>query len=283
MINLNTPQLGLGPVAESSTDAMKISVLASGSSGNVTYIETPTHKVLVDAGLSGKKINELMQSIGRDLQDVDSLFVTHEHTDHAKSVGVLARKYGINVYANEKTWSAIAGKVGKIPLEQKFDLEAGEIQELDGLDVQSFPVSHDAIDPQFYEMHYGGKSFVILTDTGYVSERMAGVIKNADGYLFECNHDMDMLRMGAYPWPLKQRILGDTGHLSNEDGANALMEVLGNRTKRIYLGHLSRENNMKALAHLTVASMMTEKDYGVEHDFHLLDTDPDAATDLTIL
>ncbi|KRN97304.1 metallo-beta-lactamase superfamily protein [Furfurilactobacillus siliginis] len=265
------------------TDAMKISVLASGSTGNTTYIETPTHKVLIDAGLSGKKIAGLMQQIGRDLNDVDSLFVTHEHTDHAKGVGVLARKYGINVYANEKTWDAINDKVGKIPLDQKFSLEAGEIQSLGDLDVQSFPVSHDAVDPQFYELHHDGKSFVVLTDTGYVSERMAGVIKNADAYLFECNHDMEMLRMGAYPWSLKQRILGDTGHLSNEDGANALMQVVGNNTKRIFLGHLSQENNMQSLAHLTVASMMQEHDFGVEHDFHIFDTEPDSATDLMTL
>ncbi|MGV0168425.1 MBL fold metallo-hydrolase [Furfurilactobacillus sp. WILCCON 0119] len=262
---------------------MQISVLASGSAGNVTYIETPEHKILVDAGLSGKKIDGLMHEIGRDLHDVDSLFVTHEHTDHAKSVGVLARKYGVNVYANEKTWAAMGSKIGNIPLDQKFELEAGEIQSLGDLDVQSFPVSHDAVDPQFYELHHDGKSFVILTDTGYVSERMAGVIKNADAYLFECNHDMEMLRMGAYPWSLKQRILGDTGHLSNEDGATALMQVLGQRTKRIFLGHLSQENNMKSLAHLTVASMMAEKDFGVEHDFHILDTDPDQATGLMTL
>lgn len=278
MIDLSNPH-SLSTIS-TDTDEMKISVLASGSTGNTTYIETPTHKVLVDAGLSGKKINELMHQIGRDLNDVDSLFVTHEHTDHSKSVGVLARKYGINVYANEKTWNAMSGKIGKIPLDQKFDLEAGEIQSMGDLDVQSFPVSHDAVDPQFYELHHDGKSFVILTDTGYVSERMAGVIKNADAYLFECNHDMEMLRMGGYPWPLKQRILSDTGHLSNEDGANALMQVLGNRTKRIFLGHLSQENNMKTLAHLTVASMMEEHDFGVEHDFRILDTDPDSATNL---
>ena len=131
-------------------------------------------------------------------------------------------------------------------------------------------------------MHYAGKSFAIVTDTGYVSDRVKGIVENADGYLFECNHDTEMLRAGIYPWSLKQRILSDQGHLSNEDSANALMSVLGTRTKQIYLGHLSQENNVKELAHLTVKRQMQAKDFGVDQDFCLLDTDPAQATELTV-
>ncbi|KRN19436.1 MBL fold metallo-hydrolase [Pediococcus claussenii] len=267
----------------SSDKGLKVSVLASGSTGNVTYIETPEHKVLVDAGLSGKKIAGLMDSIGRDLNDVDSLFITHEHTDHIKGAGVLARKYNLNVYANKGTWAAIGSKIGKLDNAQKFIFDANTVKTLGDLDVESFSVSHDAAEPQFYEFHHDGKSFVILTDTGYVSDRVAGTINNADGYLFEVNHDMEMLRMGEYPWPLKQRILGGHGHLSNEDGANALMNVMGNRTKKIYLGHLSLHNNMKELAHLTVTSMMQNNDLGVGHDFEVLDTDHEKADKLTLI
>ncbi|GAF41512.1 Zn-dependent hydrolase [Agrilactobacillus composti DSM 18527 = JCM 14202] len=259
---------------------LRISVLASSSSGNTTYIETPKRKMLVDAGLSGKKIAALMDSIGRSLADVDTLLVTHEHTDHIKGVGVLARRYGMDVYANAKTWQAMGPKIGKVPNEQKHIFEMGKALSFDDLDVESFGVSHDAIAPQFYEFHHNGRSFVILTDTGYVSEQVAGVIKNANGYLFECNHDVEMLRAGWYPWPLKQRILGDKGHLSNEDGGNALMDVIGNATKRIYLGHLSQENNVKELAHLTIAQMLEANDFGVDHDFKLLDTDPAVADPL---
>ncbi len=264
-------------------DNLKVSILASGSTGNATYLETPGHKILIDAGLSGKKLEELMHSIGRTLKSVDSLFVTHEHTDHCKGAGVLARRYGLDVYANEGTWGAMSKRIGQIPVGQKHILPAGQVQSLGGLDVESFSVSHDAIDPQFYEVHYHGKSFVIITDTGYVSDRVCGTIRDADGYLFECNHDVEMLRMGGYPWPLKQRILSDTGHLSNEDGANALMETLGNRTKQIYLGHLSQENNVKALAHMTVQTIMQGHDLAVDHDFALLDTDPYQATPLTVI
>ena len=259
---------------------MQVSVLASGSTGNATYIETPEHQVLIDAGLSGKKIEELMNSIGRTLNDVDSLFVTHEHTDHSKGVGVLARRYGMDVYANQKTWDAMTPKIGKIKLEQKHLLEAGEVLSLGDLDVESFGVSHDAADPQFYEVHHAGHSFAIVTDTGYVSERVEGVIRDAEAILMECNHDTEMLRMGPYPWALKQRIMSDTGHLSNEDGARALIDVLGNDTKQIFLGHLSKENNIKELAHLTVENIMKQHDLAVEHDFHLWDTSSNQATAL---
>ncbi len=262
---------------------MKISVLASGSSGNATYVETNKRHILIDAGLSGKKIEALMNSIGKSLKDVDSLLITHEHTDHCKGAGVLARRYGMDLYANEGTWEAMENKLGKIPLEQKHVFKEGQVLTLDDLDIESFGVSHDARQPQFYEMHHDGKSFAIVTDTGYVSPRVEGIIKDADAYLFECNHDVEMLRMGMYPWPLKQRILSDTGHLSNEDGANALMDVIGNHTKKIYLGHLSRENNVKELAHLTVDHIMRAHDLAVDHDFYLYDTDPEQATSLAEL
>lgn len=262
------------------SDSMQISILASGSAGNATYIETPQHQVLVDAGLSGKKIEELMNSIGRTLKDVDSLFVTHEHTDHSKSVGVLARRYGMNVYANQKTWEAMEPKIGKIKPAQKYVFEPEQTLSLGDLDIESFNVSHDAANPQFYELHHAGHSFAIVTDTGYVSNRVEGIIKDAQAYLLECNHDTEMLRMGPYPWALKQRIMGDTGHLSNEDGARVMMDVLGNDTKQIFLGHLSKENNIKELAHLTVENIMKQHDLAVGHDFQLLDTSPDQASPL---
>ena len=186
----------------------------------------------------------------------------------------------MDVYANQKTWDAMTPKIGKIKLEQRHLLEAGKVLSLGDLDVESFGVSHDAADPQFYEVHHAGHSFAIVTDTGYVSERVEGVIRDAEAILMECNHDTEMLRMGPYPWALKQRIMSDTGHLSNEDGARALIDVLGNDTKQIFLGHLSKENNIKELAHLTVENIMKQHDLAVEHDFHLWDTSPNQATAL---
>ena len=265
------------------TDALKVSILASGSSGNVTYIESGKKKLLVDSGLSGKKVTELLKQINRDIADIDGILVTHEHRDHIHGVGVLARKYKMDVYANEKTWQAMSPIIGEVKTEQKHIFEMGTTLSIGDIDIESFGVSHDAVAPQFYCFHKNNKRFAMITDTGYVNDRMRGVVENANAYLFESNHDLEMLRMGAYPWSLKQRILGDKGHLSNEDGAIAMAEVLGDATKRIYLGHLSRENNLKELAHMTAVSVLREKGTGVEEQFKIYDTDPDKAAPLFIV
>lgn len=264
-------------------DNLHIAILASGSTGNSTYIETPHHRILIDAGLSGKKLEERMKKIGRSLKDVEAVFVTHEHTDHCHGVGVIARRYGINVYANQKTWDAMEHKVGKIPSEQQRDIEHNTVTDLGDLQVESFSVSHDAADPQFYIVHHDNESFCVLTDTGYVSDRVLGTIRDADGYLMECNHDVEMLRNGPYSWPLKQRIMSDEGHLSNSEGADALMGIIGPRTKRVFIGHRSQHNNLRSLAHLTVATTLEQHDFGVDHDFKLDDAEPDQPSGLLTL
>ena len=261
----------------------KYSILASGSPGNSFYLETPEKKILVDAGLSGKKITSLLAEIDRDPSDLDAILVTHEHKDHIHGVGVLARKYGMDIYANEKTWQIMDSKnmLGKIDNSQKHVFSRDKLLTFGDIDIESFGVSHDAIDPQFYRFMKDGKSFVMLTDTGYVSDRMAGIIENADGYLIESNHDVEILRAGSYPWSTKQRILSDQGHLCNEDGADAMIRTIGNKTKKIYLGHLSKENNIKELAHMTMENQLARADFGVGTDFKVYDTSPDAATPLT--
>ncbi|MGQ2283192.1 MBL fold metallo-hydrolase [Apilactobacillus kunkeei] len=266
------------------TDDMKVSVLSSGSGGNVTYIETNQHKILLDAGLSGVRIEKLMKSINRSMKDVDMLLVSHEHTDHSKAVGVLARRYPqISVYANQPTWDAMHETIGEIPNEQKNIFPPNMVMNFGDIDIESFAVSHDAAQAQFYDFHHHNKSFVVLTDTGYISDHIFGVINNANAYVLECNHDVEMLRSGEYPWSLKQRIMSDEGHLSNEDGADSLMECIGYDTKRIFIGHRSHHNNVKELAHLTVASMLEENDFGVGTDFDLLDTDVEKASKLFTL
>lgn len=263
------------------TQGFQYSILASGSSGNCFYLETDQKRLLVDAGLSGKKITSLLAEIDRKPDDLDAILVTHEHKDHIHGVGVLARKYNLDIYANQETWRAMEKDLGKLDVSQKHIFEMGKTKTFGDIDVESFGVSHDAAAPQFYRFMKDGKSFVMLTDTGYVSDRMAGLIENADGYLIESNHDIEILRSGAYPWSLKQRILSDLGHLSNEDGAETMIRSLGNRTKRIYLGHLSKENNIKELAHMTMVNQLAQADLAVGHDFQVFDTSPDTATPLT--
>ena len=252
-------------------------------SGNAFYVETPKQKLLIDAGLTGKKITSLLADIGRTPEDLDAILVTHEHSDHIKGVGVLARKYKLDVYANEATWKIIDDKnmIGKLDVAQKHVFGRDKTLTFGDLDIESYGVSHDAVDPQFYRLIKDDKSFVMLTDTGYVSDRLAGLIENADAYLIESNHDIDILRSGSYPWSLKQRILSDKGHLSNEDGAETMIRTIGQRTKKIYLGHLSQENNIKELAHMTMETQLMSADFGVGRDFKVLDTSPNHATPLT--
>lgn len=256
--------------------SIRFSVLASGSTGNAFFIETDETKLLVDAGLSGIQLERLFSQINIDPSTLHGILVTHEHGDHIKGLGVMARKYNLPIYANQKTWGAMEKSIGKISLEQKFLFETNEVKTFGNLDIESFAVSHDAIDPMFFTFHQGNRKVALVTDLGYVSERIKKTIEDADAYIFEANHDVGMLRMGRYPWSVKRRILGDSGHVSNEDCGLALSDVISNKTKRIYLAHLSQDNNMKDLARMSVDQELQK--HGINID--LYDTDPASATEL---
>ncbi|SFC17396.1 Phosphoribosyl 1,2-cyclic phosphodiesterase [Bacillus sp. OV322] len=262
---------------------MHFSVLASGSTGNAFFVETEDQSFLVDAGLSGKAMEGLFSEIGRDMSKLSGILVTHEHSDHIKGLGVVARKHNLPIYANKKTWDAMERSIGAIPLEQKFAFEMEQVKTFGSLDIQSFGVSHDAAEPMFYVFHQGEKKLVLITDTGYVSDRVKGIISNADAYIFESNHDVSMLRMGRYPWSIKRRILSDVGHVSNEDAALAMSDVAGDRTKRIYLAHLSLDNNMKDLARMSVEQTLQTQGIVIGEQFSLYDTDPKKPTELVQL
>lgn len=255
---------------------MRFSVLASGSTGNAFYIETDKTKLLVDAGLSGKQIDRLFTEVAADPKELDGILVTHEHTDHIKGLGIIARKYKLPIYANEKTWKAMEKAIGKIQTDQKFDFAANHVQTFGDIDVESFSVSHDAVDPMFFTFHHEDKKVALVTDLGYVSERIKKTIAGANAFIFEANHDVSMLQMGSYPWNVKRRILGDYGHVSNEDCGLALSDVITNETKRVYLAHLSKDNNMKELARMSVDQVLRERDIKM----NLYDTDPITATPL---
>ncbi|WP_152657500.1 MBL fold metallo-hydrolase [Oceanobacillus sp. CFH 90083] len=255
---------------------LRFSVLASGSTGNAFYIESEQQRLLVDAGLSGKKMDGLFQKIDVDPARLDGILVTHEHSDHIKGLGIFARKYNLPIYANEKTWQAMTGSIGKLTIDQKFQFDMESVRSFGDIDVESFGVSHDAAEPMFYTFRNNGQKVALVTDLGYVSERIKKTVEDADAYIFEANHDVEMLRMGRYPWNVKRRILGDSGHVSNEDCALALTDVITDRTKRIYLAHLSLDNNMKDLARMSVNQILTER--GIDIELH--DTDPEAPTPL---
>ncbi len=259
---------------------MRFSVLASGSSGNAIFIENNEHQFLVDAGLSGKKLEGLFAKIDRSMADLDGIFVTHEHSDHIKGLGVVARKYQIPIYANEKTWKAMDGLIGTVPLDQRFTFDMETVKTFGGMDIESFGVSHDAADPMFYTFYQNDRKLSIITDTGYVSDRMKGIIQASDAYVFESNHDVGMLQMGRYPWSVKRRILSDVGHVSNEDAAVAMSEVVAEKETSIYLAHLSKDNNMKDLAKMSVAQTLETCGIIAGEFVHLFDTDPEEPTKL---
>ncbi|MFJ5771949.1 MBL fold metallo-hydrolase [Psychrobacillus sp. NPDC093180] len=259
---------------------MKFSVLASGSSGNAIYVENEEHSFLVDVGLSGKKMEQLFSEIDRDIKKLSGIFITHEHSDHIKGLGVVARKHGIPIYANEKTWLAMDSLIGNVAVEQRFQFDMEAVKTFGSIDIQSFAVSHDAADPMFYIFHENGRKLVLITDTGYVSDRMKGHIKGADSFVFESNHDVSMLQMGRYPWSIKRRILSDVGHVSNEDAAVAMSEVVDIKNTHIYLSHLSKDNNMKDLARMSVAQTLESCGVIAGEYVHLHDTDANVPTEL---
>src|SRR5699024_386100 len=207
----------------------QFSVLASGSTGNAFYIESDQTKLLVDAGLSGKKIDQMLNEVNVDQKTLNGILVTHEHADHIKGLGIVARKYNLPIFANEKTWKAMENSIGKLSVDQKFHFGMETVETFGDMDVESFGVSHDAAEPMFYTFHKNNKKVALVTDLGYVSERIKKTVENADAYIFEANHDVSMLRMGRYPWNVKRRILGDTGHISNEDSGLALSDIIGNQ------------------------------------------------------
>lgn len=256
--------------------AVRFSVLASGSTGNAFYIESGQDKLLVDAGLSGKQLDRLFQEAGANPAQLTGILVTHEHSDHIKGLGIIARKYNLPIYANAKTWQAMEKQLGKLKTDQKFHFEPNTIQTFGSIDVESFSVSHDAADPMFFTFRAAEKKIALVTDLGYVSEHIKKTVENADAYIFEANHDISMLQMGHYPWSVKRRILGDSGHVSNEDCGLALSDIISNKTRRVYLAHLSKDNNMKELARMSVNQVLRER--GIQMD--LLDTDPNSPTPL---
>ncbi|MCZ0702247.1 phosphoribosyl 1,2-cyclic phosphodiesterase [Natronobacillus azotifigens] len=259
---------------------LRFSVLASGSSGNAFYIATEKEKILVDAGLSGKQLDRLFQEANLDPTVITKILVTHEHSDHVKGLGIIARKYNLPIYANEKTWKAMEGSIGKLTVDQKFEFGCEKVKTFGDMDIESFGVSHDAAEPMFYTFHHEGKKVALVTDLGYVSERIKKTVEQADALIFEANHDVSMLQMGRYPWNVKRRILGDYGHVSNDDCALALEDIIGHNTKRIYLAHLSQDNNMKELARMSVENHLRTAGFPIDQGLEILDTDPNSPTSL---
>jgi phosphoribosyl 1,2-cyclic phosphodiesterase len=231
--------------------------LYSGSSGNSLFVASSRTKILVDAGLTGKSIISALENIGEDPRELNGILITHEHIDHIKGAGILSRKYGLPIYANEKTWVAMESCLGKIATEN-IRIVGSEFT-VDDLDVRAFRVPHDAAACQGYTISAEGKKVSVATDIGVFTEEIRRNIKDSDLVLLESNHDVEMVKFGPYPYELKRRILSEIGHLSNTDCGLAALEILKEGKKKIILGHLSGTNNLPELAYKTVENILVEK------------------------
>ncbi len=234
---------------------------SSGSSGNCYLIKSQKTAVLVDAGISGKKIFEGLTMTGTPKEQLAALLITHEHTDHTKSIRtVMNREKTWKAYANAKTWSQIKCKICE---EQKRVFETGDTFPIGDIQVKTFRVSHDAAEPVGFTFSSGGKQISIVTDTGCMSEDIISEIKDADILILEANHDVDMLKLGKYPWFLKQRVLGEKGHLSNVAAGETILRLLSESDKErfVLLAHLSRENNFPEMAYQTVKNILEEANF----------------------
>jgi len=228
--------------------------IASGSSGNCIYIGSDENSVLVDAGVSCRRITEGLKGIGRCLNDLTGILITHEHSDHIQGLGVLSRKAHIPIYGTAATLRQIRryNPIGTVDPELFREIRPDEPFWLGDLQATAFHISHDAADPVGYRIEYKGKAAAVATDMGCYNEYTVQHLKDLDVALVESNHDVNMLEVGPYPYPLKRRIMSEKGHLSNEACGHLLTEILSPRMNTVYLGHLSKNNNYEALAYATV-------------------------------
>ena len=232
---------------------MRVAVLASGSSGNAIWVSSGSTSVLVDAGISARKILTAIDALDPD-GTVDAVLVTHEHSDHVSGLRTLSRRTGARVYATAGTHAVVDRKLKGIG--ERAVVEAGERFSVGDLDVAPFAISHDCVEPVGYSITDGSERVVVATDLGIVTHAVRHHISQADCLVLEFNHDERMLMDGSYPWFLKQRILGRSGHLSNAAAARELISLRDCPTSVLVLAHLSRENNTPELASAAAAEAL---------------------------
>ena len=243
------------PATVPPVEEVQFTVLASGSSGNAAYLETPNSRVLIDCGISAKRIREALLNLNRTPERLDGILITHEHSDHVSGLKVLAAKLGIPVYCNRHT----AEEIRRIH-DSEFDfrlVETGNPFEIGDLNVDTFPIPHDAIDPMGFVLHTPEGRIGFLTDMGHGTRLVADRVRDAEVLLLETNHDVDLLNNDPRrPWSLKQRILSRHGHLSNEGAAQFLEQLIHPELQHIYCAHLSSECNTPDLAHTEIHTQL---------------------------
>jgi phosphoribosyl 1,2-cyclic phosphodiesterase len=234
-------------------------VLGSGSSGNSTLVATARTRLLIDAGLSRREILARLAAAGEDPEHIDAILVTHEHSDHVAGLPVLARTLGAPVFLTRIAAPAICWN-GSEPAIETF--QAGSRLVIGDIEIDTFTIPHDASDPVGYSFRTQGLKIGLVTDLGYIPDSIKFHLQGTDLLVLESNHDLEMLKVGPYPWPVKQRVMSRVGHLSNETVCEFIQQDLDPATRTLVLGHLSEHNNHPSIVRLGAAQALTKR--GIE-------------------
>lgn len=253
---------------------IKFCSLYSGSSGNCYYINIDGKRILLDVGKSLKKIREALEGLDENIENIDAILITHEHSDHIQGLKMLCKKHDINIYMTDKTKIEIQCLVDTINEENIVTFKAGDKFDIGCANIKSVKISHDAIDPVMYTFKDKNDNKIsIFTDVGEITDTILENIKGSKLAVIEANYEENLLRLSRYPSYLKKRIMGKYGHLSNEEAGFLAKELVKNGTKKILLGHLSKENNTDIIAYQTIQNALNflKEELGEEIDFDLIE------------
>jgi phosphoribosyl 1,2-cyclic phosphodiesterase len=235
---------------------VQVCLLASGSKGNAIYVETAESRLLIDAGLSAREIGYRLNVVGADPEKLDALLVTHEHGDHCRGLGPMSRRWKLPVHVHHATREALP-KVGKLDRTVEFD--SGDTFSLRDIEVETVPITHDAVAPTGFILSTSGGKIGIITDLGLATRLVADRFRGCRVLILESNHDEDLLRDGPYPWHLKQRVRSRHGHLSNSESADLLRNLYWDGLEAVFLAHLSETNNTPQLAEICARKVLEEQ------------------------
>ena len=240
---------------------MQVAILSSGSKGNCTLVKTDSTKILIDLGVTKNYAEEKLKELNVDPSEISAIFITHTHVDHIQGLKVFLKKYHPSVYVTEEIMEIL----DEYDLNANYVLYDSNKANVGDLNVSYIKISHDAKEDIGFIISDDKKSMVYITDTGYINNKYFDKLSNHDLYLLESNHDVEMLMNGKYPYHLKKRILGNKGHLSNDDAGYYLSEFIGSKTKTVILAHLSDDNNTYDKAYDTVSNILKSKNIKIKN------------------
>jgi phosphoribosyl 1,2-cyclic phosphodiesterase len=241
---------------------MTVSVLASGSRGNATFVKTGCVRLLIDAGISFKELAKRLEAIGEEPDGIDAVLITHEHTDHSGGLKTLMKELPVQAFLTWGTIGALHADEYELNGSKLVPIPAGIPFVVGDVEVFPFSVPHDAAEPVAFSVSCGGAKLTQLTDIGYMPDHVAQRLGGSDVLILESNHDLEMLRVGPYPWTLKQRLMGRYGHLSNTATARFIREQFDGRAQHVVLAHLSSKNNHPELARQETARALRDRGCG---------------------